>query len=695
LLAPVAALFAATSLAAPAFAAPPAGPNPAFTGADLFNLSVAADPQISPDGRTIAYVRQSNDIMTDRSRSTIWLVDVATGRQQPIVAGTGSHFSPRWSPDGARLAYISTAEGSNPQLFVRWMATGESARVTGLPNSPNSLEWSPDGRQIAYVMIVPDEGPKLGSAPPKPDGANWAPPLDIVDKVNYRADGAGYLKPGWSQIFIVDATGGAPRQLTYGAFHNNGPVSFAPDGRTLFFSANRSPDWERDALEAEVYSLDVSSGAMSALTDRNGPDTGPLVSPDGRHIAYFGYDDDGDAFNNFNLYVMDAGGGGKRQLAAGLDRQIDAASWSADSRSLIVQYDSEAKTRLARLTLDGRVQPLTDTLAGSGLDRPYSGGAFSLAKNGTIAFTTGGIHRPADLAVLSGGRARTLTDLNAQLATKRLGEVREIAVTAPDGLRVPAWILTPPGYVEGQKVPTILEIHGGPAQAYGAFFSTDYQLYAAAGYAVLFTNPRGSTSYGQAFTAHIERAYPGKDHDDLMAAVDAAVASGIADPQNLFITGGSGGGVLTAWAIGKTDRFRAAAVQKPVINMVSHSLNADNPGYFGPYWFGKMPWEDPQTYWARSPLSLVGNVKTPTLVVVGGDDFRTPPAEAEQYYAALQNRKVPTAYIKVPGVGHGITARPSQSAAKASAIIAWFDRYRTDKPAAPPVTATTAPAAAN
>ena len=331
---------------------------------------------------------------------------------------------------------------------------------------------------------------------------------------------------------------------------------------------------------------------------------------------------------------------------------------------------------LARLSLDGRVQPLTDSLAGAGLDRPYSGGDFSLARNGNIAFTTGNVHRPAELAGLSGGKTRILTDLNAQLATKRLGEMRELSVTAPDGLRVPTWLLTPPGYVEGQKVPVILEIHGGPATAYGPYFSTDYQLYAAAGYAVLFANPRGSTSYGQSFTDQIQLAYPGKDHDDLMAAVDAAVASGVADPANLFITGGSGGGVLTAWAIGKTDRFRAAAVQKPVINMVSQALNADGPAYFGPYWFGKMPWEDPQAYWARSPLSLVGNVKTPTLVVVGGDDFRTPPAEAEQYYAALQLRKIPTAYIKVPGVGHGITARPSQSAAKASAIIAWFDKYR-------------------
>ncbi len=674
-LAPLALLLAATSIGTPAVAAPAAGPNPAFTGADLFDLSVATDPQISPDGRSIAYVRQSADIMTDRARSTIWLVDVATGKQQPLVASTGNHFSPRWSPDGTRLAYFSTAEGSS-QLYVRWIGSGEAARATGLPNSPNSLEWSPDGRLIAYDMIVPDEAPKLGTTPAKPEGAQWAAPLEIIDKVNYRADGLGYIKPGYSQVFIVNSTGGAPRQLTFGAFNNGGPVSFTPDGRTLLFSGNRNADWERDPVDAEVYAVDVSGGSVRALTTRNGPDTSPVVSPDGRRIAFLGFDDNGGAFNNNQLYVMDINGGAPRLLSGALDRSIDSARWSSDSRSLIVKYDAEAKGTLARITLDGRIARLTDELAGGGLDRPYSGGEFGVARNGNIAFTIGSVHRPAELAVLAGGKARTLTDLNAQLASKRLGEVRELTVTSADGLRVPTWLLTPPDYVEGQKVPVILEIHGGPAAAYGPYFATDYQLYAAAGYAVLFANPRGSTSYGQAFTDQIQRAYPGKDHDDLMAAVDAAVASGVADPENLFITGGSGGGVLTAWAIGKTDRFLAAAVQKPVINMVSQALNADGPGYFGPYWFGKMPWEDPQAYWARSPLSLVGNVKTPTLVVVGSDDFRTPPAEAEQYYAALQHRKIPTAYIKVPGVGHGITARPSQSAAKASAIIAWFDKYR-------------------
>jgi len=260
-----------------------------------------------------------------------------------------------------------------------------------------------------------------------------------------------------------------------------------------------------------------------------------------------------------------------------------------------------------------------------------------------------------------------------------MGQPQKIAVTSSyDKRPIDAWMITPPDFDAGKKYPLILEIHGGPWAAYGPSFSTDDQLYAAAGYVVLYTNPRGSTSYGEDFANQIDKAYPGHDYDDLMSAVDAAIASGHVDPNNLFVTGGSGGGVLTAWIVGKTDRFRAAATQKPVINWTSFGLTSDGAAYYSPYWFAKKPWEDPMGYWQRSPLSLVGNVKTPTLVVVGSEDYRTPDSEAEQYYEALQLRGVPTEFVKVPGASHGgIAARPSQAAAKASAILAWFDRYRT------------------
>ncbi|MEA3061727.1 MAG: hypothetical protein QOJ94_1508 [Sphingomonadales bacterium] len=668
-------LFAA---AEPLAAAPPEAPAATFKGSDLFSLEVASDPEISPDGTKIAYVRRSGDVMTDRMRATIWIVDTRTGEQRPLVAGPGNHSSPRWSPDGRRLAYVSTAEGGAPQLFVRWMDTGQSVRITGLPDSPSAIAWSPDGQRIAYAMFVPDEGMKLGAPPAKPEGAQWAPPLEVITAIAYRSDDSGYAKPGFTQLFLVSADGGAPRQLTFGARNNDGPLSWAPDGRTLVFSGNRNANWEREPFDTEVYALDVDSGDVRTLTDRRGPDEQPAVSPDGRLIAYVGYDDKRLSYQSNILFVMNRDGSGRRALAESLDRSVNAPTWAADGRSLFVQYEDRGQVKVARIGLDGSVRPVTDALAGSGLDRPYAGGSFTVARDGSVAFTSGSPSRPADVALVRGaGPVRLLTHLNADLlGSKRLGEVRKIAVTSFDNRPIDAWLVLPPSYQQGQRVPLILEIHGGPVAAYGPYFSTDDQLYAAAGYAVLYTNPRGSSSYGDEFANLIHHAYRGRDYDDLMAAVDAAVAQGYADPDRLFVTGGSGGGVLTTWIVGKTDRFKAAAAQKPVINWASEALTMDMTLFTSRYWFEKLPWEDPQGYWARSPLSLAGNIHTPTLVVVGSEDYRTPVSEAEQLYAALQIQGVPTALVKVPGVGHGaIASRPSQAAAKAAAILAWFKKW--------------------
>ena len=674
------------SAAAPLAAAPADGPSPILQSRDLFSLEIAADPQISPDGSRIAYVRRSGDIMTDRMRPTIWLIDTRTGQQMPLVAGTGSHSRPRWSPDGKRLAYVSSAEGGASQLFVRWMDSGEAVRITGLPDSPSSIAWSPDGRHIAYTMFVPGEGMTLGSVPKKPDGAKWAEPIEIHSSVSYRSDEEGYLKPGFSHIFLVSSDGGAPRQLSYGEFHDNGPLSWTPDGRSILFSGNRSPDWEREPVNTEVHALDVASGQVRALTTRLGPDSDPVASPDGRLIAFTGFDDKRLGYHNSVLYVMNRDGSNRRALTESLDRSIEAPTWSADGRALFVSYDDHGETKVARVGLDGSVRTVAEGVSGGPLDRPYTGGSYSVSRDGTIAITAGTATRPADVALVKGGARRQLTRLNSELLDgKRLGQVRKITVpSSHDQLPIEAWLTLPAQYSEGQRYPLILEIHGGPFSAYGPHFATDNQLYAASGYAVLSVNPRGSTSYGADFANQIHHKYPGNDYDDLMSAVDAAIAQGVADPNRLFVTGGSGGGVLTAWIVGKTNRFKAAATQKPVIDWASFALTADNPAFFSRYWFGQYPWENPQAFWSRSPLSLVGNVKTPTLVVVGSEDYRTPVSEAEQYYTALQLLGVPTALVKVPGASHGtIAGRPSHSGAKASAILAWFERYKDGMPATP------------
>lgn len=660
------------------------GPERAFTPDDMFKLAGATDPQISPDGSRIAYVRVSADIMTDKTVPSIWLVDAGIGAQQPLVVGKGAHFSPRWSPDGKRLAYASSDGSGPPQLYVLWLDTGARVKITDLPDSPGSLSWSRSGKQIAYTMRVPGEGMTLGSQPSgRPEGAQWAKPLEVIDRVTYRFDGGGYAQAGFDHIFVVSAEGGAPRQVTFGNFDDGGPLSWSPDDRKIVFSANRRADWEREIVDSDVYTVDVVSGVLTKLTSRYGPDQQPVISPDGKHIAYLGFDDVHRSYEDNELYVMNADGTGVRWLTASLGQSIDTVEWRGNT-ALYVSYDDHGKKRVARIGLDGSVTKIVEGLtAGTHFDRPYTGGDFSISATGKVAYTAGTTTEPADLWVTTSGQGTRLTDLNGTwIDAKAMAPVRKLPVTAPDGRTIDAWLVTPPGLQPGQKVPLILEIHGGPNTAYGPTFATDMQLYAAHGYAVLYTNPRGSTSYGEEFANLIDRDYPGPDFQDLIAAVDAAIADGVADPDNLFVTGGSGGGVLTAWIVGKTDRFKAAATQKPVINWTSEALTMDSTPFTSRYWFDKRPWEDPMAYWKRSPLSLVGNVKTPTLVVVGSDDYRTPVSEAEQYYAALQIRGVPTALVKVPDASHGgIAARPSQAAAKASAILAWFDKYRTDLPA--------------
>ncbi|HEY8120234.1 MAG TPA: S9 family peptidase [Myxococcota bacterium] len=650
---------------------------------DVFGLEYAADPQISPDGRRIVYVRMGFDIRSDRVRASLWSVDADGSNHRPLRADRQSSSSPRWSPDGTRIAYASSAEGS-PQLFVRWMDSGQTALITDLTEAPDQLAWSPDGRWLAFTMFVPKEQKPLAEPPPAPEGAQWAPAFTVIDHLTYRIDGEGYLKSGFTHLFVAPADGGAARQLTYGDFNDGGPLSFSPDGRTLLFSANRNADWEYDAVESEVFAVDVASGALRALTSRKGPDYNPVFSPDGKRIAYLGYDDRGKTYQTSRLTLMDAGGSGSHELMPRFDEDVFDPHWSADGRSLYFMRDERGVRKVASVTLDGRMRDVATGLGSGDLGRPYTGGSYSISRNGAVAYTASPSDRPADVALAADGAARTLTSLNDDLlGHKQLGALQELTwQSSHDGRDIQGWLLTPPGFDPDRKYPLILEIHGGPHAAYGPTFATELQRYAAAGYVVLYANPRGSTSYGEAFTAAIHHAYPGHDYDDLMTGVDAAIAKGFIDERNLFVTGGSGGGILTAWIVGKTDRFRAAVSAKPIINFTSMMFTTDFTNSFVPFWFAKPPWEDPSDYWRRSPLSLVGNVKTPTMLLTAEQDFRTPISEAEQFYAALKLRKIDTVLVRVPEASHDIVDRPSRLIAKTDTILAWFAKYRTDTQAA-------------
>jgi acylaminoacyl-peptidase len=646
---------------------------------DVFQLEYADDVQISPDGSHIVYVRVSHDIMTDRTRRNLWIVDADGSNNRPLRSEARNFSQPRWSPDGTRIAYVSAADGS-PQLYVRWMDSGQTALLTNLVEPPDSIAWSPDGKTIAFTQFVPLSKPPLARPPDKPEGAQWAPPVKVIDTVQYRADGAGYLESGFQHIFIVSAEGGTPRQLTDGEFDDNGPLSFSPDGQRIWFSANRNPDWEREPQNSDVYVVDLATQHITPIAQRRGPDASPRISPDGKQVAYVGYDDRYQGYQVTHLYVVDAQGGEPRVVTAQFDRDIDNPRWAANSRGIYFTYDDRGVRKLGYTTLEGRISTLAEGLGGTDLGRPYMSGDFSVARNGRVAFTHNTPHRPADVATaVAKGGARVLTALNDDLfGNKTLGEVRALTwKSSKDQREIQGWVITPPDYDAAKQYPLILEIHGGPFAAYGPNYASELQLYAAAGYMVLYANPRGSTSYGEEFGNLIHHAYPGDDYFDLMSGVDALIAEGHVDADNLFVTGGSGGGVLTAWIVGKTDRFRAAVVAKPVINWSSFVLTADASSFFYKYWFGAQPWEQPQEYWRRSPLSLAGNVKTPTMLITGEADYRTPIEESEQFYQALKLRQVDTVMVRIPEASHGgMVARPSNLIAKVDNILAWFERYR-------------------
>lgn len=650
-----------------------------FDYLDVYELQYVADPQISPDGSTIVYVRHQFDIMTDKRFTNLWTVDFNGENHRPLTSGTDSYGSPAWSPDGSRLAYVSSEEGSS-QIFVRWMETGESASITHVTHSPGSVSWSPDGTQILFTMRLPAEKPKLADYPSPPEGATWTEGAEVVDHVQFKSDGDFNIRDeAYSHIFLVSAEGGAPRQLTSGEFNHTSP-SWAPDGESIIFTADLTGNEALDPNNEQIIEMDLESGEMRPLTDKRGPHNSPVISPDGNYIAYTGYEDRFLGYQLSELYVMNRNGSNVRKISGRLDVDVSSIQWASDSRSIFFRFDEEGNSKVGNFTLDGDFTEVASDLGSSSIGRPYGGGSYSVADNGRFAIPLGSTMRPAELAVghfPTRMAIRQITSLNEEfLKTRNLGETTEFWVdSSVDGFEVQGWIITPPDFDPDKKYPMILEIHGGPHTNYGDRFTPELQLMASQGYVVVYTNPRGSTSYSSEFASYINHNYPSQDHDDLMDAVDYVVDQGYVDEDRLYITGGSGGGVLTAWAIGKTDRFRAAVVAKPVINWYSFALTADNYPFYSKYWFTEKPWEDPMQYLERSPISLVGNVTTPTMVMVGEYDYRTPVAESEQYYTALKLQGVDASFVVISDAAHSIASKPSNLIRKVAYIVGWFEKY--------------------
>ena len=671
-------------------AAPPlAAQSGRLTEMDVFELEYVSDPRISPDGDWVVYVRQFADVMTDMNYSNLWLVRADGSEHRPLTTGKFTDNSPRWSPDGSRIAYMSNREGT-PQIYMHWMASGQTAAITNLTDPATSLSWSPDGSRLAFYKLVPEAPLTVGELPAPPAGAEWAAPAKYTDKLVFRFDGIGDMPSGYWHLFTVPAEGGTPRQLTSGeksytaGFFTapGGGPAWTPSSDAILLSANLRDDWELEWQDSEVYEVSVDDGSVRTLTDRQGPDASPTPSPDGSRIAYLGYDDRYQGYQLTRLYVMDRDGSGSRVVSSSLDRSVYQITWAPGGEGIYGLYDDEGNTKLALFQLDGTHTVLAED-GGSGF-MAYGGFgvSYTVSADGTFAYTVSLPDRPGDVAVGAAGSAPTLvTGVNDDLfAGKTLGTVEEIWwESSKDGRAVQGWIMKPPDFDPEHRYPLVLEIHGGPFANYGDRFDVEKQLLASNGFVVLYANPRGSTSYGEEFGNLIHHAYPGDDFHDLDSGVDAVIDQGYIDEDNLFVTGGSGGGVLTAWMIGNTDRFKAAVSFYPVINWYSFSLTADMSPVAVKYWFPGLPWDNVEHYEERSLLSVVKNVKTPTLIMTGEEDWRTPMSESEQYYKALKLLGVDAVLVRVPGEAHGIWGRPSHGMAKVTTVKGWFDKYSTGR----------------
>lgn len=665
------------ALASPVAAQVGAG-DTLFTVERYLDYETVATPRISPDGSTIVFGRRTIDRMRDTWESQLWVMNADGSRLRFLTRGA----DPVWSPDGTRIAYLAPTESGATQIFVRYMdAEGATTQVTRVDQPPGNVKWAPDGRSLGFTMVVPSGPSWQVRLPQAPAGAAWTKAPRLVENLHYRADGRGWLVTGFTHLFVVPAVGGTPRQLTSGPWNVGargigvpGTVGWDwyPDGRGVVVEGNEDPDAERQRQVSDLFSVDLATLTRRKLTTTKGFWTSPAISPDGKTLAYLGFPFTKQTYRVADLQMMPLAGGPAVVRAAELDRTPSQPIWAPDNGGVYFVADDRGTSNLMFVTKGGDLRPLTNgthMLTAPSISR----------KNFAVAVRT---HpsAPPDLVRIDLKKPTQLvqiTDVNRDLlAGTQLGEVEEIWYRSSGGTRVQGWIVKPPFFTPDRKWPLILEIHGGPHGMYNVGFNPMYQNFAAEGFVTLYTNPRGSTGYGTAFGNAIDKAYPGVDYDDLMAGVDSVIGRGYVDETRMFVTGCSGGGVLSSWVIAHTNRFAAAAVRCPVTNWMSFAGTSDIP-LFGFNWFEKPYWEDPMPWLERSTIYHVGKVNTPTLLMTGELDLRTPMAQTEEYFAALKMRGIPTAMVRFEGEYHGTGSKPSNWMRTQVYMMEWFKRWGT------------------
>jgi dipeptidyl aminopeptidase/acylaminoacyl peptidase len=643
---------------------------------DILNLVTICSPMVCPSGILVAYIRQAADIVSDQFRKRLHVYNTITGNDC-FVESAGDVVAICWA-HSTRLVVVSV-EGEGSVVSFWNAADGSVAKLRKLESIPGFIGASHDGTLIAMIMNVQEERYAI-KLPGMPEGADWGARARFIDRTVWRVDGVGEVD-GYAQIFTMDLESGGLTRLTHGVTPSGlfpSGLSWSADDQKIFFSSNLREDWESQQFNTEIYAIDVNSANVTTLTDRWGPDFDPKVSPDGKWIAYRGFDDHCKRFSGITaLYLMRCDGTEKRRLSD-VKNAIGSHGWDWKGEGLYFSYVQDGRQQLAWTDVRGEWRLVAKNLAQAGgfdVEPTLIGSVEMSACPMGLVTVVAGADNPGNLVMIDdGGKVREWCSPNqAWLESVQLGSVEQLNYFSTDGTPLQAWVTYPPLYDPTRAYPLILDIHGGPDLAYGPQFSFRFQLYAANEYIVVAPNYRGSAGTDMSV---YDRPwdFPGLEHEDLLTTVDAVIAAASIDPERLFVTGLSAGGILTAWLIGKTKRFAAAAVQSPIINFISHSLTQDLYSSYLEREFQEMPWENPMAYWKKSPLSLVANIETPTLIIQGEKDSRTPSCEGIQLYQALRLRKVESAILLLPDAFH-IPTRPMQLLEEQQYIIDWFNRY--------------------
>jgi dipeptidyl aminopeptidase/acylaminoacyl peptidase len=647
-----------------------------LTTEHYLNWERVSDAQISPDGSRIVYTRQAVNQLEDKWESALWILNADGSQHRFLVKGSAA----RWSPDGKRLLYLAEGEPKGPQLFVRWVdVDGPATQITHVVEAPRNARWSPDGKSVAFAMFTAEQEKWAISMPSEPKGAKWTPAPRVVGTIHYRQDQVGFLDDGFTHLFVVPAEGGTPRQLTTGKWsigagelRSGAAIDWTPDSKSIVFDGNRSPDADMHYQTSQLLVVDVATGTVRDLVAKPGSWGRPVVSPDGRTVAFTGHAPSGRSHTVSDLYVipLNAAASDMRKISGDFDRDPINLRWAPDGTGVYFDADDHGTRNVQLASIVGGVKPVTTGTRMLTFD--------SMSKDLVAAGTSADPEHPQDIVrynLRQPGEVTRLTDVNSDvLEGKQIAKVEEVTYTSSGNTKVQGWIVKPPAFDASKKYPLILEIHGGPFGNYNVAFNYMFQNFAANGFVVLYTNPRGSTGYGSAFINGIDHDYPGPDYDDLMAGVDTVVGKGYIDTSRMYVSGCSGGGVLSSWVIGKTDRFAAAAVRCPVIDWISMAGQTDVPLFT--YSFFKKPfWEDPSDWLAHSSLMTVGKVTTPTLLMTGMLDRRTPMPQTEEYYAALKVKGVPVKLLQFNDEYHGTGTKPSNYIRTQLYMMSWFNKY--------------------